>query len=231
MQKNKSFKWLLCLVLILVLILPMTTSVQAKSAIKLSSKKKTMTVGETYKLTVKNTTKKATYSSSDKSVAKVNKKGVITAKSAGLAVITVKVGSKKLTCKVTVKSGSESDAIINLVNKERKNNGLGNVTKNALLTYAADIRAKEIAKSFSHTRPNGTSCFTAIPSDYQYMMVGENIAMGTSSYMNAEKVMDLWMNSSGHRANILGSSYNEIGVGVCTSNGCTYYVQVFGASR
>lgn len=231
MKKTKALKWLLCFILTIVLILPMTSSIQAKAAPKLSSKKKTMTVGETYNLTVKNTSKKATFYSSNKGIAKVNKKGTITAKKEGSAIITVKVGSKKLTCKIIVKKASEADEIIKIVNIERRSKGLDELTKNNLLTNAADIRAKEIAKSFSHTRPNGSSCFTAVPSEYKYMMLGENIAMGTASYMNASTVMDLWMNSPGHRANILNSSYNEIGVGIYTTNGCTYYVQVFGRSR
>jgi uncharacterized protein YkwD len=105
-------------------------------------------------------------------------------------------------------------------NSDRAKNGLGELTVDAELTKAACIRAKEIVEQFSHTRPDGSSCFTV--SD---KVKGENIAMGQQT---AAKVMAAWMSSSGHRANILRSSYKTIGVCAYKVNGIMYWVQLFG---
>lgn len=111
--------------------------------------------------------------------------------------------------------------ILRLVNEERAKAGL-----NALQYYyggqaAADVRAKEIDTAFSHTRPNGTSCFTALDeAGVNYRGAGENIAKG---YTSAESVMNGWMNSSGHKANILNENFTHLIVGV---NG-SCWVQLF----
>ena len=76
---------------------------------------------------------------------------------------------------------------------------------------AAQVRAKEIVSSFSHTRPNGSSFSSALTeAGVSFRGAGENIAMASPP---PKKVMEGWMNSSGHRANILNSSYTSIGVG------------------
>ena len=101
--------------------------------------------------------------------------------------------------------------VVRLVNIERKNNGLSPLTQDSVLCKAADIRAEEINKVFSHTRPNGTSCFTALDElGVEYVYAGENIASG---YRTPAAVVEGWMNSSGHRANILDVTYRRIGVG------------------
>lgn len=78
----------------------------AASKIKISKTKATMTVGKTMQLKIKGTKKKVTWSSNKKSVATVSKKGKVTARKAGTATITAKVGKKKFKCKVTVKKKS-----------------------------------------------------------------------------------------------------------------------------
>lgn len=114
--------------------------------------------------------------------------------------------------------------VVELVNKERNKNGLASLTMDSELNRAAAVRAKETAQSFSHTRPNGSSCFTALDEiGYSYSSAGENIAMGQSS---PSEVVNAWMNSEGHRANILNSSFTKIGVG-CHSNGSTLYWSQF----
>lgn len=85
------------------LVLAVPTQSQAASKVKLSKSKITIVVGQQKTLKVKNTKKKVTWSSSKKSVAKVSSEGVVTARKAGTATITAKVGKKKYTCKVTVK--------------------------------------------------------------------------------------------------------------------------------
>lgn len=110
--------------------------------------------------------------------------------------------------------------VVTLVNQERAKSGLSPVTIDAELTQAAMRRAAETALDFNHTRPNGESCFTV--SD---KASAENIAAGTST---PTAVMGQWMNSAGHRANILGSGYSSIGVGCFKVGATTYWVQLFG---
>lgn len=88
------------------------------------------------------------------------------------------------------------------------------------------MRAREIEGAFSHTRPNGSSFSTALKEQgASYRAAGENIAYGQRS---AEQVMEGWMNSSGHRANILNAQYTAIGVGVYRSaSGTLHWVQLF----
>lgn len=101
--------------------------------------------------------------------------------------------------------------VFELVNKERSSRGIKELTLNESLCEAAAKRAKEVGSYFSHTRPDGTSCFTVLK-DYNisYYTVGENIAQGQGS---PEFVMECWMNSSGHKANILNTSFTQIGIG------------------
>ncbi len=119
-----------------------------------------------------------------------------------------------------------AEEVADLVNEQRTANGLSELTLDETLTEAAMERAEECAESFSHTRPDGTSFFTIL-SEYgiSYTAAGENIAMGSKT---ASDVMTLWMNSSGHAANILNTKYTKIGVGYYkASNGSTYWVQLF----
>ena len=119
------------------------------------------------------------------------------------------------------------DEVIRLVNEERAKEGLQPLTKSNDLCKAAGIRAEEIVNLFDHTRPDGRDCFTVLD-DYniRYMAVGENIAAGQS---NPSGVMYAWMNSSGHRSNILSDSFGQIGIGFVKGKGDygTYWVQIF----
>lgn len=73
------------------------------------------------------------------------------------------------------------------------------------------VRAEELEELFEHTRPDGSSCFTALDqAGINYRAAGENIAMG---YRSPEAVVEGWMNSPGHRANILNGDFTHIGVG------------------
>ena len=129
------------------------------------------------------------------------------------------------TTAVTVSTTSDVQAVLALVNKERKAAGLGTVTLYDELCKVADIRAKEITKSFSHTRPNGTNCFTAFKENgITYRYAGENIAYGQK---DADAVMTAWMNSAGHRANILSKNFGKIGIACYQYNGRKYWVQLF----
>ena len=124
-------------------------------------------------------------------------------------------------------TGFESD-MLKQVNAQRAKNGKSALTLNQSLCASARVRASEIAKDgcFSHIRPNGSGCFTAI-SGVSYRTAGENIAMGTWGYFGVDEIMDGWMNSEGHRANILNGDFSEVGFGCVVVNGNGYWVQMF----
>ena len=120
---------------------------------------------------------------------------------------------------------SDVSQVLTLVNSERAKNGLSALAYSSELSAAAEIRAKEIVRSFSHTRPNGSSCFTVLAENgITYRTAGENLAYGQRT---ASAVMNGWMNSSGHRANILGRGFGRIGIACYTQNGVKYWVQIF----
>jgi uncharacterized YkwD family protein len=109
-------------------------------------------------------------------------------------------------------SGFE-DQVAQLVNSERAKNGLKPLTHRADLKSVAEKKAQDMINSnyFSHTSPNYGSPFDMMRTfGISYSSAGENIAKGQTT---PQEVMNSWMNSSGHRANILNSSYNCIGVG------------------
>ncbi len=121
-----------------------------------------------------------------------------------------------------------AEAVASLVNAARRDAGLSELELDADLCAAAQARAQEIAQSFSHTRPDGSSCFTILEEfGISYRAAGENIAMGQRT---PEEVMDGWMNSSGHRANILNGTFTSIGVGYYVDGaGAAHWVQIFQA--
>ena len=116
-----------------------------------------------------------------------------------------------------------------LVNQERAAYGLQPLKVSPKLSEAATIRAEELKQSFSHTRPNGTACYTAMSErGITYSAAAENIAYGQRT---PEIVMNGWMNSSGHRANILNPNMTYIGVGVAYHNSVYYWSQFFAVSN
>ena len=126
---------------------------------------------------------------------------------------------------ITASEEAMADRVIELVNQERTSRGLQPLLKHDGLMVAAAARARELSQRYSHTRPDGSECFTILwhlGIDYGY--AGENIAMGQRT---PEVVMNDWMNSSGHRANILNENYDCIGVGYTMVDGHPYWVQLF----
>ena len=123
--------------------------------------------------------------------------------------------------------GDFASQVVALVNAERAKQGLSALTIDTKVQQAALVRAKESVQSFSHTRPNGSSFSTALTeAGVSYRTAGENIAYGQST---PQQVMNAWMNSSGHRANILNANYTTIGVGYTVINGTAYWAQLFTA--
>lgn len=110
--------------------------------------------------------------------------------------------------------------VVDLVNKERAAKGLGKLTALPKIETAAATRAKELITSFSHTRPDGTKYRTALEANgVKAGYTGENVAMG---YRTPEAVVKGWMNSTGHRDNILKSAYTHVGVGYAVDSKTGY---------
>lgn len=116
----------------------------------------------------------------------------------------------------TQPSGSASynkefaDKVIELVNAARAKEGFSPLTKDTTLTSLSNIRSKETATLFSHQRPDGTSWSTVLKqNNVSYTSAAENIAAGQNT---PEVVVKEWMDSPSHRANIMNSEYNKIGV-------------------
>lgn len=118
--------------------------------------------------------------------------------------------------------------VVDLVNAQRSKNGLSALTHNWELSRVARYKSQDMIDKnyFSHTSPTYGSPFDMMKSfGISYTAAGENIAKGQNS---PQSVMNAWMNSSGHRANILNKSYNQIGVGVAKdSRGNLYWTQMF----
>ncbi|MCB9585640.1 MAG: CAP domain-containing protein [Polyangiaceae bacterium] len=146
-------------------------------------------------------------------------------------------------------SGYDSDAqrleceVLTLVNQVRAQGAtcggeampaVGALTMNAPLRTVARNHAIDMATHnyFSHDSQNGTTAFERMTAaGYSYSTAGENIAAGSST---AQGVMDQWMNSPGHCANIMSGSYKEIGIGYRFNEGSDYghyWVQDFGSPR
>ena len=120
-------------------------------------------------------------------------------------------------------TGFESE-MLELCNQQRRANGKPDLTLNKTLCANAAVRAEEISRDdwFSHQRPDGTMCFTAVTVDY--MTCGENIAYGTRT---ASATVASWMDSPGHRANILSDEFTQAGFGCYELDGVRYWTQFF----
>lgn len=115
--------------------------------------------------------------------------------------------------------------VYEITNNYRSLVGVPSLTLDSSLVEAANIRAKELSDSFSHTRPNGSSCFTVLSElGISYGTAGENIATG---YSSSQSVMEGWRSSSGHYQNIISSKFKKIGIGVNIINNQYYWVQIF----
>lgn len=108
---------------------------------------------------------------------------------------------------------TEAEAVLKLVNDERAKNGLGKLTLSTKLNEVAFAKSKDMAvnRYFSHQSPTYGSPSNMLKKfGVSYRTAGENIAAGQRT---PQEVMNAWMNSSGHRANILNKNYTELGVG------------------
>jgi uncharacterized protein YkwD len=126
-------------------------------------------------------------------------------------------------------SALDTDAVVTLVNTARATAGCDPVHEDPRLDAAALAHSEdEIARDyFSHTTPDGVSPWDRAEAAGYDVPTGENIAQGQP---DAASVMDAWMESEGHRANILNCGSKAIGVGLALdSEGTSYWTQMFGA--
>jgi len=123
--------------------------------------------------------------------------------------------------------------IISLTNESRVTDNLATLVENSQLDAAAQAKANDmLAKGyFSHNTPDGHTPWDFITqAGYNYISAGENLAV---NFTQAENVEDAWMNSPGHRANILNNSYKDIGIGIAQGqyqgHEAIFVVQMFGS--
>lgn len=157
---------------------------------------------------------------------------------------------------VSVVKDSDIVAITNgflrLVNEERARCGVHPLQSNSVLKNAANQRSKELLTTFSHTRPNGSSFYTIIPSSYPYYNIGENVAytshMGDKSFTKKDlfvgtdaqivaaytTIFNNFKNSQGHYANMINDKFYDTGIGISyridesTGMAVFYVCQIFG---
>ena len=136
-------------------------------------------------------------------------------------------GSSSSESSQTATLSADEQEVFNLVNQQRTSNGLAALKIDSEVQNVARIKAKDMVQNnyFSHNSPTYGTPFNMLNSfKVSYKSAGENIAGNSSN----QAAVTAWMNSSGHRANILNSSYNYTGIGVVT--GSKYgkiYVQMF----
>ncbi len=120
---------------------------------------------------------------------------------------------------------SYEEQVVELVNEQRAKNGLAPLTMNPKLSEVARMKSQDMKDKhyFSHTSPTYGSPFEMMKQfGITYRTAGENIAMGQRT---PEEVVNAWMNSEGHRANILNASFTQIGVGYVADG--NYWTQMF----
>lgn len=135
---------------------------------------------------------------------------------------------QKITIPVGAPLASLEDEVIRLVNVQRVNNGLQPLQKHWEASRVARYKSQDMInkKYFAHISPTYGSPFKMLEDfGLRFSAAGENIAYGQRT---PQEVMNAWMNSPGHRANILSKTYTHIGVGAAkASNGTLYWTQMF----
>ncbi|MFF4835711.1 CAP domain-containing protein [Streptomyces sp. NPDC001315] len=135
---------------------------------------------------------------------------------------------KETSAPVTVSAAAQSEAeVLQLVNEERAKVGCSAVSANSSLTQLAEAFSEDMAQRnfFDHTDPDGATPWDRASKADITNLGGENIARGQA---DAAAVMDAWMNSPGHRANILNCDFTTLGVGVHFGEGGPWWTQDFG---
>lgn len=179
-----------------------------------------------FTLELLNSSGSITWSSNNEKIATVSN-GVITAKAVGSCTVMAKCGGKTFKCPVTVTNYSNIDQVYNqrniylsisLVNKDRVKTKVKPLLLKSEVTKVADIRAKEAAKIFAHTRPNGSAYKTAY-GDVGFKIgsaIGENLSYNLDAASKRAKIVNMaYKNlyaSKGHRQNMLSRDFTYIGI-------------------
>ena len=133
-------------------------------------------------------------------------------------------------------------AVLCLLNRERTSRGLARLRSDGKLARAADAHSHDMVQRayFDHTSPGGSTMLSRIRATGWFSggrgySVGENLAWGAGDQAGPASIVELWMHSPGHRANILNASFRKIGVGVAIGapgegDGATYTTD-FGVKR
>ena len=111
--------------------------------------------------------------------------------------------------------------VLDAINRERSKRGVATLSMDQALMDAAMIRAAETVLYFEHARPNGSK-WNSVNSKVN----GENLGKGTNS---VSRIMSLWMDSPGHKENIVRSRFRSVGVACFECNGTSYWVQLYGS--
>lgn len=185
------------------------TSSQSQSNVNTSQATNVNTVSQSRTNKVTNTTKKATVRATKTTTQITTKKPKKT--TTKRKTTTTKRQTTTTQEESYVSSNADLNEVVNLVNQERASRGLPALKMKLICNKMAQVRAKESAQFFSHTRPDGTSAET-IMADYSvsYTVFGENLASGAAT---PKEVVDQWMNSPHHKAAILNKKFKYIGVG------------------
>ncbi|MCA9879052.1 MAG: CAP domain-containing protein, partial [Thermomicrobiales bacterium] len=127
---------------------------------------------------------------------------------------------------------SEEESLLGLINTFRAQNNQSPLTRNGKLDTAALNHSQDMANRtyLSHTSPEGSTPDQRIlAAGYSYSWWGENIYQSAPNDASAQAAFNSWVNSSGHRANMLSNNYTQIGIGRATAaNGRTYWTNTFG---
>ncbi|MCC7436287.1 hypothetical protein IT402_00195 [Candidatus Nomurabacteria bacterium] len=144
--------------------------------------------------------------------------------------------SSKFSVKQTIGFNIDAVDIIELTNKERVLNGLSPFSVNINLNDSAELKVDDMIalQYFEHQSPSGEGVSDlATKVGYEYVIIGENLALGT--FRSSEEIVQAWMDSPGHRANILNKNYQEIGVsvkkGLYKEEEVWFAVQHFGTNK
>ena len=122
---------------------------------------------------------------------------------------------------------SIANQVLNLVNSARAKENLAPLKLNSALSNVAQAKSEDMQKNnyFDHTSPTYGSPFDMMKKfGISYLSAGENIAKGQKT---AEAVVNAWLNSEGHRANILNKNFTDMGLGYVNTGGTTYWTQMF----
>ena len=136
----------------------------------------------------------------------------------GTGSVSVERGSARPEARTAPAANAMAESIVAAMNRERAAHGLGPLRLEPRLTLAAEDRVQDMMRKhyFDHVSPDGVSPFTWVRArGYRYRMVGENLALG---YRGSASIVNGWMNSPGHRENILQSGFDEVGIAIADAS-------------